>query len=180
VRMQRLRVDLPAVIALGGNLGDREATLREAVAAVRSIPGVTVTGASDIVETPALTLAGVDESAAAYLNAVLTVRTALTPEELLDALTAIENGLGRVRQLRWGDRTIDLDIITVGMVVQNAERLTLPHPRAWQRGFVLVPWLQVDPHAVLPGVGRVSDLVAQVTDTVKPFPAAPLLGKASR
>lgn len=174
--MERRRVELPAVIALGSNLGDREQALRDAVAAIRALPGVVVTAASDIVESPAVKPEGVDESAPSYLNAVITVRSALTPEQLLDRLNAIEQALGRVRDVRWGDRTIDLDIIVAG-ATQTNERLTLPHPRAWQRGFVLVPWLQLEPSAVLPGHGRVADLAAAAPDIVRPYAAAPLLDR---
>lgn len=174
-RMQRLRVELPAIVALGSNLGDREQTLRAAVAAIAAIDGVVVTAASDIVETPALKVHGVDEHAPSYLNAVIAVRIAITPEQLLDRLNEIENSLGRVRDERWGDRTLDLDIITAASVEQQTDRLTLPHPRAHERAFVLRPWLQVEPFAVLPGLGRVSDLIASTVDSVRPFAAAPLL-----
>ena len=173
-RMQRLRAELPAVIALGSNLGDREATLRAAVAAIGAVPGVVLTGASGIVESAALKPTGIDERAPSYLNAVITVRSALTPEDLLATLRQIENDLGRERSERWGDRTIDLDIIDAGVVVAT-ETLTLPHPRASQRAFVLAPWLQVDPHGVLIGQGRVEDLLAATTDTVREFPAGGLL-----
>ncbi|HEV7812879.1 MAG TPA: 2-amino-4-hydroxy-6-hydroxymethyldihydropteridine diphosphokinase [Leifsonia sp.] len=173
-------MQLPAVIALGSNLGDREQALRDAVAAIRALPGVTVTAASDIVESPAVKPAGVDASAPAYLNAVITVRSALPPDELLDALNEIERDLGRVRDIRWGDRTIDLDIITAGGTALRTERLTLPHPRAFERGFVLIPWLQIEPLAQLPGFGPVADLVRATTHLVRRFPATPLLEPVPR
>ena len=173
--MQRLRVELPAIVALGSNLGDREQTLRDAVAAMAALPGVVVTAASDIVESAALKPDGVDKSAPSYLNAVVGLRIAISPEELLDGLNRIEETLGRERLERWGDRTLDLDIITAASVEQQDDRLTLPHPRAHERAFVLVPWLQVEPFAVLPGRGPVSELVGSVADTVRAFPAAPLL-----
>ena len=179
-RTERLRVELPAVIALGSNLGDREQTLRDAVRAIAALPGVVVTAASAIVESSALKADGVDESAPSYLNAVIRVRSAITPEQLLDGLAAIEHDLGRVRDVRWGDRTIDLDIITAAGERRQTERLTLPHPRAWQRGFVLVPWLQIEPSANLPGYGPVSTLAAETTDVVKPFDAAPLMDEVHR
>ena len=174
-RMQRLRVELPAVIALGSNLGDREATLRAAVAAIGAIPGVKLTGASGIVESAALKPTGVDEDAPSYLNAVVTVRSAIAPQDLLDALRGIENDLGRERLERWGDRTIDLDIIDAGGATMATDTLTLPHPRAAQRAFVLAPWLQIDPEAVLVGWGRVADLLEAATDTVREFPSRSLL-----
>lgn len=173
-RAERLRVELPVVIALGSNLGDREATLRAAVRAIGELPGVTVAAASGIVESAALKVDGVDETAPAYLNAVVVVRSALQPEALLDALGAIETSLGRERQVRWGDRTIDLDIIDA-VVTRDTATLTLPHPRAWERAFVLAPWLEVQPDAELHGRGSVRALLDAASDSVRPYPAAPLL-----
>ena len=100
-----------------------------------------------------------------YLNAVAMVTTTLTPDALLDALTRIERAHGRIRAERWGDRTLDLDIVDFAGLVSSSERLTLPHPRAFERAFVLTPWLAVDPDAVLPGHGRVADLVAGLEST---------------
>jgi dihydroneopterin aldolase/2-amino-4-hydroxy-6-hydroxymethyldihydropteridine diphosphokinase len=157
----------PVVLAFGSNLGDREGTLLAALDDLRALPDVEFLRASALVETPALTLHGVDETAPAYLNAVALVRTSLTPSALLDELQGVESGHGRVRGERWGDRTLDIDIVTYGDRESSDERLTLPHPRAHERAFVLVPWLQVDPQAVLPGRGRVSDLLPATTDPVR-------------
>jgi dihydroneopterin aldolase/2-amino-4-hydroxy-6-hydroxymethyldihydropteridine diphosphokinase len=159
-----------AVLALGSNLGDRETTLRDALEDLAALPGVTLVRASALVETPALTLHGVDETAPAYLNAVALVRTTLPPLDLLAALHDVERGHGRERGERWGDRTLDIDIVTYGDRRSGDERLTLPHPRAHERAFVLVPWLQVDPQAVLPGRGRVSDLLPATSDPVRFHP----------
>lgn len=171
----RQRVWLPAVIALGANLGDRDATLRAAVADIAAIDGVRMIAASAIVESHAVKLDGVDEQAPNYLNAVVLVSCALLPEELLAELNRIEAGHGRVRIERWGDRTLDLDIVTFGSFRLETERLVLPHPRAWQRPFVIVPWLDADPNAALPGYGRIDELAAANSDEVWPFVAAPLL-----
>ncbi len=168
-RPQRLRVGVPAVLALGSNLGDREATIRAAVAALEEEPGIRVDAVSPLYETPALKLEGIDEEAPAYLNAVALVDTVLEPLALLRATSAIEDGLGRVREERWGDRTIDIDIVDYDGLVSDDERITLPHPRAHERAFVLVPWLAVDPEAVLTGHGRVADLAARATDRVTPY-----------
>jgi 2-amino-4-hydroxy-6-hydroxymethyldihydropteridine diphosphokinase len=153
-------IEQPAVIALGANLGDRQATLLAAARELAEADGVELTGISPVIETAAVRPAGVDHSAPAYLNAVALVTTTLTPEALLDVLTRIEQAHGRIRAERWGDRTLDLDIVDFAGLVISSERLTLPHPRAFERGFVLKPWLAVDPDAVLPGHGRVADLVA--------------------
>ncbi len=153
-------IEQPAVISLGANLGDRQATMLAAARELAEADGIELTAISPVIETPALRPSGVDHSAPAYLNAVALVSTTLTPEALLDVLTRIEQAHGRMRAERWGDRTLDLDLVDfAGMVVDSA-RLTLPHPRAFGRDFVLKPWLTVDPDAVLPGHGRVADLVA--------------------
>jgi len=165
-----------AVIALGSNLGDREATLRSAGLDIAATSALNVVAASGLFETPALTLDGVDESAPAYLNAVVIVETALAPIAMLERLNEIEDEHGRVREARWGDRTLDLDLIAYGELTLSTSRLTLPHPRAHERDFVLVPWLQADPDASLPGFGRVHDLLARMpAGGVTPIAAAPLL-----
>jgi 2-amino-4-hydroxy-6-hydroxymethyldihydropteridine diphosphokinase len=160
-----------AVLSLGSNLGDRESTIRAAIDDLRALPGVDVDAVSGLVETPALKPAGVDASAPAYLNAAVTVTTTLTPLQLLDAVNAIESAHGRVREERWGDRTLDIDIVTMDAIVQATETLTLPHPRASERVFVLVPWLEIDPDAELPGVGRVDHIVAGMDAALSRYPA---------
>lgn len=169
VREQRLRVDVPAVLALGSNLGDREATLRSAIGELGGSAGIQVMAVSPLVETPALRVGGVDESAPRYLNAVVLVRTTLDPLDLLDVANRIEDAHGRERAERWGDRTLDIDLIDVDGRIMRTDRLTLPHPRAAERAFVLVPWLEVDPDAVLRGRGRVAELVSHTTDRVEEY-----------
>ncbi|MCU1420072.1 MAG: folBK [Mycetocola sp.] len=154
-----------AVLALGSNLGDREGTLRSAVGALRAAPGVHVTAVSPALETAAVTLDGVNEDKPAYLNQVVLATTALPPAELLATLLEIEQRHGRVRAERWGDRTLDLDVIAYGDRVVDTPDLQVPHPRAAERAFVLRPWLAVDPDAVLPGAGRVDALLAALPAT---------------
>jgi 2-amino-4-hydroxy-6-hydroxymethyldihydropteridine diphosphokinase len=148
-----------AVLALGSNLGDREATIVEALLRIADVAGVELLVASAMHETPALTPHGVDHNAPAYLNAVAIVDTLLTPEDLLAAVNAIELDLGRVRGERWADRTLDIDVITVEGETRDTTTLTLPHPRAAERSFVLEPWLEIDPDATLNGE-RVSEILA--------------------
>jgi 2-amino-4-hydroxy-6-hydroxymethyldihydropteridine diphosphokinase len=162
-----------AVLSLGSNLGDREQNLREATRDIAALPEVTVDAASGLFETSAIKLTGVDVSAPAYLNAILRVTTTLPASDLLAALAAIELSHGRVRDVRWGDRTLDIDIVTYGDLQQDDVTLTLPHPRAAGRSFVLVPWLEIDPDAVLPGVGRVDGLSA-ASESVSRYPAEAL------
>ena len=103
-----------AVLSLGSNLGDREVTIREAVADIAALQGVTVDAASGLVQTAALKTSGIDEFAPPYLNAVLRVTTSLSAPDLLASVAAIELSHGRVREERWGDRTLDIDIVTYG------------------------------------------------------------------
>jgi 2-amino-4-hydroxy-6-hydroxymethyldihydropteridine diphosphokinase len=169
---QRLRVDAPVVLALGSNLGDRAATIRAAVTALDAVAGVRVRATSGLVESAAVKLSGVDADAPRYLNAVALASTTLDPHALLDAVNRIEADFGRVRAERWGDRTLDIDIVDYDGRQLNDERLTLPHPRAAERAFVLVPWAQLDPAARLDGHGSVAELAAAVADDVVAFDGA--------
>ncbi len=166
------------VIALGANLGDREATIRQAVLALAAHPGVHIVKGSPLVETPALKLDGVHEEAPAYLNAVLELDTTSTPHGLLAELHRIEDAHGRTREERWGDRTLDLDIVTYGRERIVDEDLVIPHPRAHERAFVLAPWAAMDEQAVLPGRGPVVELLgavlAETGERVEPYAAEPL------
>ncbi|MHC3000172.1 2-amino-4-hydroxy-6-hydroxymethyldihydropteridine diphosphokinase [Microbacterium sp. HJ5] len=151
-----------AVVALGANLGDRAATMAAALDELRRLPLVDEVRASEPVESVAVKPEGPDASAPAYLNAVALVTTRLAPSVLLAYLHAIEERHGRERRERWGDRTLDLDLIAYGDLRSDDARLRLPHPRAAERDFVLAPWLSVDPEAVLPGSGRVEELLGRL------------------
>ncbi|WP_396642882.1 2-amino-4-hydroxy-6-hydroxymethyldihydropteridine diphosphokinase [Microbacterium sp.] len=158
-----------AVVALGSNLGDRGATLEDAVREIARLPLVDHVRVSPTRETVAVRPDGPDASAPAYLNAVALVSTRLAPSVLLALLHRIEAEHGRERHEKWGDRTLDLDLIAYGDVQSDDPNLTLPHPRAVERDFVLEPWLEADPDAILVGHGAVRDLVerlrAQAGDT---------------
>ena len=169
------RVEDRAVLALGSNLGDREATIRAGIRDLAAVPGIEITGASSLVETAAVKPEGIDEDAPAYLNAILTIRTELGPHKLLRALHVIERDHGRVRTERWGDRTLDIDVIEFGGLMIASQDLTVPHPRAHERAFVLAPWLQIAPDATLPGLGRIDALLAATGDSPREYPAEPLL-----
>lgn len=168
-RPERLRVGVSAVLALGGNLGDRPTTLRAAVRELAENPSIRVEAVSPLYVTPALKPEGISEEAPAYLNAVVRIHTVLDPLALLAAVNGVEDRLGRVRAERWGDRTIDIDIVDYDGTISADPRVTLPHPRAHERAFVLVPWLDIDPDAVLPGHGAVAALAALATDPVARF-----------
>ena len=140
---------MKVVIALGSNLGDREATLHSAVSELERV--ITVKTVSSFYET--VPVGGPDQPD--YVNAVLIGETELEPTALLAKMQEIELAAGRERIEHWGPRTLDLDLITADQIIMNTEFLTLPHPRAHERRFVLDPWLEVDPGAYLPGIGEV-------------------------
>ncbi|MDO5617926.1 2-amino-4-hydroxy-6-hydroxymethyldihydropteridine diphosphokinase [Kocuria sp.] len=137
-----------AVIALGSNLGDRAELLRAAVADLNAAEGVEVLAASPVVVTHPV---GGPEEQPDFLNAVVRVETTLGPFELLELCQSIENDHDRIRDVRWGPRTLDLDIIDFGGLRMDEPVLTLPHARAAERAFVLVPWAMMDPEARLGG-----------------------------
>jgi 2-amino-4-hydroxy-6-hydroxymethyldihydropteridine diphosphokinase len=164
VNVQLRHIEADAVIAIGSNLGDRVATFQAAVRALAEADGIEVTAISTPIETVAMRPDGEDPDAPAYLNAVVLVRTTLAPRALLSLLNGIEREHGRVRSERWGDRTLDLDIIDYAGMRSASADLTLPHPRAHERVFVLRPWVEVAPQAELPGKGRIADLLAALEE----------------
>ncbi len=144
------------VLALGSNLGARRDILQGSVDAIAGIPEVQVIAVSPVYETAPV--GGPPQPD--YLNAVLLARTTLPSRTLLGYVHEIEAAYLRAREVRWGPRTLDIDIIAVNGEASADPGLTLPHPRAHERAFVLVPWHDVDPDAVLPGHGRVAALLA--------------------
>ena len=155
-----------AVIAFGANLGDREATIAAATRELAGSDDIELVAVSPVYETAAITTTGVDPTAPGYLNGVILIETSLDPHALLDLRQRLEVEHGRVRGERWGDRTLDLDLIDFGGRESADERLVLPHPRAWKRAFVLQPWLDIDPDAVVAGRGTVAELRAAASDEV--------------
>ena len=146
------RPESPAevVLALGSNLGDSQEVLRSAVSALASVPGLEVHAVSPLARTVAV---GGPEGQPDFLNAVVLARTTLSPRELLATAQGIEEQHGRERGEHWGPRTLDVDIVQFGSVLAVTDDLELPHPRAHERAFVLQPWAEVDPEAVLAGLG---------------------------
>ncbi|MEA5454785.1 2-amino-4-hydroxy-6-hydroxymethyldihydropteridine diphosphokinase [Sinomonas sp. JGH33] len=137
-----------AVLALGSNLGARAETLAEAISDLVDRPEVRLVDVSPVVQTKAV---GGPEGQPDFLNMVVIVQTSLGPYELLAHCHAVEAKHHRTREVRWGPRTLDIDIITYNTLSQDDPVLTLPHPRAAERAFVLYPWLLIDPTAVLEG-----------------------------
>jgi 2-amino-4-hydroxy-6-hydroxymethyldihydropteridine diphosphokinase len=145
------------VLALGSNLGDRQDILQGAVDAIVGLPGMRVTAVSPVYET--VPVGGPAQPD--YLNAVVLADAARPARELLDRLHEIEAAFDRVRVVRWGPRTLDIDVVDFGGERSDDPELTLPHPRAHERAFVLGPWRDVDPDAALPGHGPVAELLAK-------------------
>ena len=148
-----------AVLAIGSNLGDRIDKLQGGVSALEDTPEVTVVAISSVYETEPV---GGPDSSGKFLNAVVLIDTTLTVHTLLDRALAIEDAFGRERSEPGAPRTLDVDVIVVGNRVAEDEQLVLPHPRAHERGFVLVPWLEIDPEGEIPGKGFVADLIGGV------------------
>jgi 2-amino-4-hydroxy-6-hydroxymethyldihydropteridine diphosphokinase len=146
-----------AILSIGGNLGNRIDVLRSAVRSITALPNVKLVKVSSVYETPPWGPIKQPD----FLNAivVIDVSSFLKPLDLLRSLQQIESEHGRTRDIRWGPRTLDIDIIAFGKVKSNNPKLLLPHPRAHEREFVLVPWLEVEPHAKITGLGTVSSLL---------------------
>jgi 2-amino-4-hydroxy-6-hydroxymethyldihydropteridine diphosphokinase len=170
-----LMTERQAVLALGSNLGDRGDILQGGVNAIAGIKGVQVTGVSPVYET--VPVGGPPQ--ADYLNAVVLADITIPALDLLGRLHEVEAAFDRVRLVRWGPRTLDIDIITVAgersyppggrpsvpRADEDDPELTLPHPRAHERAFVLVPWHDIDPEADLPGHGPVAELLVGLDTT---------------
>ncbi|MDQ1480268.1 MAG: 2-amino-4-hydroxy-6-hydroxymethyldihydropteridine diphosphokinase [Actinomycetota bacterium] len=133
-----------AYIALGSNLGDRLGYLQLGVDALAGVPGVVVRAVSRVYETAPV--GGPPQDA--YLNAVVAIETDLDPHDLLHRCQQVEELAARERKERWGPRTLDVDILLIDGVRADTEELTIPHPRMWERGFVLAPLRDVAPDLV--------------------------------
>ncbi|MFH9859116.1 2-amino-4-hydroxy-6-hydroxymethyldihydropteridine diphosphokinase [Streptomyces sp. NPDC017202] len=150
-----------AVISIGSNLGNRLENLQGAIDALEDTPGVRVKAVSPVYETEPW---GVEPgSQPSYFNAIVVLKTTLPPSSLLERAHAVEEAFHRVRDERWGARTLDVDIVAYADVVSDDPSLTLPHPRAHERAFVLAPWHDVEPGARMPGRGAVAELLDTVT-----------------
>ena len=147
---------MKAVIALGSNIGDPKENLDLAIALLRE--------ATDVKQVSSyyLTKPVGYEDQPDFLNAVCIIETELPAMDLLKMLHGIEKAMGRERNIKWGPRTIDLDIIQYGDLISKADELTLPHPRAHERKFVLEPWQEIEPDAILLTHGKISELISKL------------------
>ncbi len=150
-----------AYIGLGANVGPREETLRRAVELLAAEDGIEVIAVSNLRETDPVGV--VDQPR--FLNGAVAVETTLLPRELLDVLLRTERTLGRVRdETRWGPRTVDLDLLVYADEVVDEPGLRVPHPHLQERRFALEPLAELDPGLVIPGAGRVSDVLSALDE----------------
>ena len=145
-----------AVIALGSNLGNPTENLDLALALLNE--ATEVKQVSSYYSTKPVGY----EDQPDFVNAVCIIETELPAIELLNMLLGIEKAMGRERTIKWGPRTLDLDIIQYGSILSNAEDLMLPHPRAHERKFVLEPWHEIEPDAILLTHGKIADLLSKL------------------
>ena len=161
VSIERDAAPVEAVLALGTNLGDRDRHLHDALALLAATDGIDVEWTGPVLETAPV---GGPEGQGAFLNSVIGVRTVLGPFALLEAAHRAERAARRERLVRWGPRTLDVDVITYGDWSSRDETLTVPHPRAHERAFVLAPWHAARPGDELPGRGPIEELLAGAAD----------------
>lgn len=147
---------MKAVISLGANIGNPEEQMQLAIAMLRE--ATDVVALSSIYTTEPV--GGPEQPN--YLNAICIAESDLPAADLLALLHGIEKTLGRERIERWGPRTIDLDLIQYGTILSSAQELELPHPRAHERKFVLEPWFEIEPDAILLTHGKISELLEQL------------------
>jgi 2-amino-4-hydroxy-6-hydroxymethyldihydropteridine diphosphokinase len=146
---------MKATISLGSNLGDRLQYLQNALDLLNRLTGTQVHSVSPVFETDPV--GGPEQGQ--YLNAVAVVKTVLSPEQFLAATQQIELEQNRERNERWGPRTLDIDLLAMDTEVRSTPKLELPHPRAHERAFVLLPWSLLDPDFVIPGKSSVAQLL---------------------
>ena len=162
---------MKTVFSLGSNMGDPFTHLRDAVRLIAETPGI-----HDVVVSPVYVttpVGGVQQDD--FLNLVVVATSDLPPSVLLERAHVIEDAHGRERTIPNGPRALDVDLICVGDEIVTTDELTLPHPRAHERAFVLVPLSDVDPETELPGYGRIAELLAsfgadELAEAIKPYP----------
>ena len=159
---------MKATVSLGSNLGDRFQYLQNALDSLNAATGTQVHSVSPVFETDPV--GGPDQGQ--YLNAVAVVKTILSPEQFLAVTQQIELEQNRERNERWGPRTLDIDLLSMDDEVRDTAELVLPHPRAHERAFVLLPWSLLDPDYVIPGKASFSQLLDYVEAKVVRFRSA--------
>lgn len=145
-------------IGLGSNLNDPQSQLKKAIISLEMVPSTTVVRTSSFYKSKPVG----PQDQPDYINAVVELDTELSAQVLMDYLQGIENEQGRVREQKWGPRTLDLDILLYGDEIIQGDHLEVPHVEMHKRGFVLVPLDEISPDCVIPGVGSVQTLLQQV------------------
>lgn len=148
-----------AVLSIGSNLGNTFEHLQTAVTKISSHPKITNVRTSSLYKTAPV--GGVEQDD--FLNAVVEMETELSAPQLLEFAQQLENEAARVREVRWGPRTLDVDILTYGLEISATEALTIPHPRIAERAFVIVPWFELNPDAQIPAVGSLKDVYERIS-----------------
>ncbi|MGV6825380.1 MAG: 2-amino-4-hydroxy-6-hydroxymethyldihydropteridine diphosphokinase [bacterium] len=148
-------------IGLGSNLDNPAQQVNRAIATLAGLPQSNLIKHSSMYRSPPMD--GTNQPD--YINAVAMLESTLNAETLLDRLLHIENQHGRVREQRWGPRTLDLDILMFGQQIIDSDRLQVPHPGLGDRGFVLEPWYEIAPTTVIPGVGKLETVRARLGDS---------------
>ncbi|AQP50241.1 2-amino-4-hydroxy-6-hydroxymethyldihydropteridine diphosphokinase [Tessaracoccus flavescens] len=152
-----LRPISKVVLSLGSNMGDSAAILQEAVDFLAETPDLMLVDVSPVYQTKPV--GGIEQDD--FLNLIVVAESTLEPLTILDRAQAIEDNFGRVRDVRFGPRTLDIDVIMVGKRISE-DNIELPHPRAHERAFVLVPWLDIDPKGEIAGHGPIAELIDDV------------------
>jgi 2-amino-4-hydroxy-6-hydroxymethyldihydropteridine diphosphokinase len=164
----RMHPPITAYIALGANLGDREANIGSALQRLSKIPGITISKTSSLFENPSV---GGGENAPAYLNAAAELQTVLGSHALLRGMLEIEREMGRRRRVKWEPRPIDLDLLLYGDQILSSDDLVVPHPLMHERRFVLQPLAEIAPQAVHPVLQMtIAGLLQDLTDHVRFHP----------
>lgn len=143
-------------IGLGSNLDNPLQHIQTAIHDLRSVEGIRVVAVSSLYQSPPMGPPDQPD----YVNAVMSLETALTPHQLLDLLQSIEQLHGRERKRHWGERTLDLDILLYGEQTLNDDRLKIPHPGMLERAFVLYPLAEIAPNIEIPGAGKLQDVLS--------------------
>lgn len=150
-----------AYLSIGSNMGNRLETFHKALQLLNENEKITIKDMSSIYETDPVGYT----NQACFLNAVIKISTSLKPEELLQVCLLVESGLGRKREIRWGPRTLDLDILLYNQENIETESLIVPHPRMQERAFVIIPLMELDPNTKLPNVkATLDDILNQIPD----------------
>jgi 2-amino-4-hydroxy-6-hydroxymethyldihydropteridine diphosphokinase len=148
-------------LSLGSNIGERFQHLQTALTKINQNKKISNVVSSSVYETKPVGGPVQDN----FLNAVISLDTELTPLELLEFTQKLENEAERIREVRWGPRTLDIDVLVYGNTVINSEVLSIPHPRISERAFVVIPWLEIEPNAHIPNIGALKDLEKRITNS---------------